>query len=172
MSNPMSNNNANTTCDPCTKCGSQMRVESSATHQYTECGLSNVLLIGVTVRLCEKCGNRSVVIPKVTELHRGIAHRLAEQSQRLAAEEIRFLRKYLGWSGADFAHYFGVTPETVSRWENSSKSMSATSERLLRICVLKFEPVEDYSILKEMGTEKHSSRPIRMTIGKEWRAAV
>ncbi len=167
----MSNSTAKANCETCTKCGASMKVETNATHQYRECGLANVVLIGVTVRSCEKCGNRSVVVPKVTELHRSIALRLAQQSQRLAAEEIRFLRKYLGWSGADFAHYFGVTPETVSRWENNSKSMSATSERLLRICVLKFEPVDDYSILKEMGTEKHSSRPIRMTIGKEWRAA-
>jgi putative zinc finger/helix-turn-helix YgiT family protein len=155
----------------CSKCGSPMHVKAKATHRYTECGLSNIVLVGVVVRRCPKCGNRSVVIPKVAQLHRKLAQGLAEQSQRLAAEEIRFLRKYLGWSGADFAQFFGVTPETVSRWENGSKSMSATSERLLRLCVLKFEPVEDYSILREMATEKHSARPIRMAITNDWQPA-
>jgi hypothetical protein len=34
---------------------------------------------------------------------------------RLTAAEVKFLRKYLGWSGADFARHMGVAPESTGR---------------------------------------------------------
>jgi transcriptional regulator with XRE-family HTH domain len=72
---------------------------------------------------------------------------------RLAPSEIRFLRKWLGWSGVDFAKHMGVAPETVSRWESveAAKPMGGTAERLLRLAVAHGQPIEQYPI--EMLTE-------------------
>lgn len=46
----------------------------------------------------------------------------------------------------DFASRVGVTPETVSRWENEKDPISATSDRLVRLMVARGWPVDDYSI--------------------------
>jgi transcriptional regulator with XRE-family HTH domain len=64
----------------------------------------------------------------------------------LVPAEIRFLRKWLGWSGVDFAAHIGVTPETVSRWEAGSLAMGAAADRLLRLMIANKAPVQDYSL--------------------------
>ena len=43
------------------------------------------------------------VSEEVAELHRAIAIAVSQKTARLSGEEVRFLRKFLGWSGADFA---------------------------------------------------------------------
>ena len=62
-----------------------------------------------------KCGEHEVAIPRIEDLHRTIAQAVIAKRERLTPAEIRFLRKFLGWSGADFAAHVGTTPETVSR---------------------------------------------------------
>lgn len=64
-----------------------------------------------------RCDNCEISIPHIEELHRLIAKILIDKSYRLAGEEVRFLRRVLGWSGSDFAKHMGVAEETVSRWE-------------------------------------------------------
>lgn len=44
-----------------------------------------------------------------------VVQHIARSPERLGPAEIRFLRKYVGYSGKDFARFVGVTPETVSR---------------------------------------------------------
>jgi putative zinc finger/helix-turn-helix YgiT family protein len=104
-------------------------------YRYSECGLKNVTLVGIEVSRCARCGNYEVSIPHIEELHRLIARVLIEKATRLTGEEIRFLRKSLGWSGADFAKHIGVAEETVSRWENSSAPIGPQADRLLRLMV-------------------------------------
>jgi DNA-binding transcriptional regulator YiaG len=65
---------------------------------------------------------------------------------RLSGAEVKFLRKHLGWSGADFAAHVGVDPTTVSAWENERKPFGTSSDRLLRLMVARQAPVEDYSL--------------------------
>jgi len=77
-----------------------------------------------------------------------IAMALIRHPGRLTPNEIRFLRKWLGWSGVDFAKHMGVTPETVSRWESvdNGKPMGGTAERLLRLAVAHGQPIDEYPI--------------------------
>lgn len=42
----------------------------------------------------------------------------------MEADEIAKLRKQLGWSLADFARYFGVTPQAVFKWEKGTAQPS------------------------------------------------
>jgi putative zinc finger/helix-turn-helix YgiT family protein len=123
-------------------------VRSIENHRYTESGLSNVVLVDVEVRRCQNCGEITVSIPRIEELHRTLAMALIRQTGRLAPSEIRFLRKWLGWSGVDFAKHMGVAPETVSRWESmeNMKPMGGTAERLLRLAVAHGQPVDEYPI--------------------------
>ncbi len=127
----------------CHECGGELTI-TRARHHYTASGLPNVYLEGVETRTCPDCGTSEVAIPRVALLHRVIALDVANSTARLTGAEIRFLRKYLGWSGRDFARIFGVAPETVSRWENDRDPMGAIADRLLRLLAVRNEPVESY----------------------------
>lgn len=57
-----------------------------------------------------------------------MAYAIIVKKERLSAKVARFLRKYLGWSGKDFAEHMGATPETVSRWENDKEFMGPEAD--------------------------------------------
>ncbi len=104
-------------------------------YRYAECGLEYVTLVGVKVSRCPKCGGHGVSIQRIEALHRLIARVLIEKETRFTGDEVRFLRKGLGWSGSDFARHMGVTDETVSRWENAAAPIGPQADRLLRLLV-------------------------------------
>ena len=118
----------------CTECETAMKSRKE-NHRYDECGLKYVTLVGVSVSRCPGCGNYEVSIPRVEGLHRLIARVLIEKMTRFTGDEIRFLRKSLGWSGSDFAKHMGVAEETVSRWENNAAPIGPQADRLLRLMV-------------------------------------
>lgn len=139
--------------------------------RYDECGLTGVVLDGVPVRTCPKCGERMVGIPRIAELHRELAKHIAVKAERLAPAEVKFLRKVLGLSGEDFAARMGVDRATISRWESTEKpqGMGEPAERLLRVLVLSGKRVEEYPV--EMATKEAKPERIRLAIQKgEWRA--
>lgn len=152
-------------CDPC---GAQMK-SGRENYRYTECGLDTVTLANVEVRRCPECGEYEVDIPRMEELHRVIAQEVASKSARLAAQEVRFLRKYLGFSGVDFAATLDVTPETVSRWETGKKQMSPVAERALRLMVFVRNPIDQYPLEKLAEVAQGEAVPLRMKL-RETRA--
>jgi len=147
----------------CPQCRHEM-VRKIENHRYSESGLSNVVLVGVEVRRCQNCGESMASIPRIEGLHRAIAMALIRHRGRLAPEEIRFLRKWLGWSGVDFAKHMGVAPETVSRWESTEnlKPMGGTAERLLRLAVAHGQPIDEYPIdmLTEISDDQVPKAPL------------
>lgn len=132
----------------CTECGGVMIVEKNAVRRYDIGGLPHITLHGVEVARCEACGNEDVTIPRIEQLHRVLASGFINQKRALAPTEIRFLRKYIGLSTADFAKVMGKTRETVSRWENGSVPMGDSADRLLRLLVATNAPVDDYEALE------------------------
>ncbi|HEY3354972.1 MAG TPA: type II TA system antitoxin MqsA family protein [Polyangia bacterium] len=152
----------------CSVCAATM-VSRRENYRYDECDLPNVTLLNIEVRRCPACGERAAVIPRVEELHRGLALAVIRKPNRLAPREIRFLRKYLGWSGVDFARHMGVNPQHVSRWESTRepKPMGPTADRALRLMVAIQPPVRDYSLdhLAELsrGTEPLALVTMRVT---------
>ena len=128
----------------CVQCGGPM-VVTGDTHRYDESGLPDVVLKGVETRSCKNCGEREVAIPNIEGLHRALAQALICRASLLTGAEVRFLRKFLGYSGQDFARLMGVTAETVSRWENGKKPLGPVADRTLRLLVLLGHPVEDYA---------------------------
>ena len=156
----------------CLSCSAQMRVRRE-NFKYDACGLPYVTLVGVQVHRCSKCGEFEVAVPRSEDLHRVIAVSVARKRGRLEAAEVRFLRKWLGWSGADFAERMGVSAETVSRWETGAQQMGATADRLLRLMVASRTPQRDYSLdlLKEIDVAER--KPFRLGLearGGGWRA--
>ena len=131
--------------------------------RYDASGLSGVTLKNVRVSRCQACGEWSVAIPRIDELHTAIAHAVVSKRTLLVPEEIRFLRKYLGWSGSDFAAHMGTTPESVSRWENGRLAMSLPADRALRLMVAVREPIQDYELDRLRAiTSRRTTRPLRV----------
>ena len=133
----------------CSMCDNKKRLkEEKATHNYKSCGLNNVTLIGVTYSKCDKCGEEYYGYGDMEKLHRTIAHALVQKKSTLAADEMRFLRKYLGYSAVDFAEdLLGISPEHLSRIENSKEAVSSVIDRLIRSLVTNKDPHRDYDAL-------------------------
>ena len=156
----------------CPQCGHQMKT-ARENYLYKESGLPNVTLMGIEVSRCPSCGEHEAVIPRIEQLHRAIAATIARKAPGLTPAEICFLRKCLGWSGADFAAHLGVSAETVSRWENGSATMGSAAERLLRLASLTREPAGDYSLdlLKAMARTKPAAQRLQVRVEKgRWNA--
>ena len=152
----------------CADCGGKLKARRE-NYKYSESGLSSVTLASVEVRRCPRCGYDEVVIPKMAQLHRILAQAIARKPQRLTPEEIRFLRKYLGWSGADFARAFGVAPETVSRWETGAVTPNTIAEKLLRVLVLAGRRIEDYGF--PAASEDQQPARYAASLKDRWRVA-
>jgi putative zinc finger/helix-turn-helix YgiT family protein len=118
----------------CLECRTPMKTRKES-YPYDECGLKHITLVGVAVTRCPRCGEYEISIPHVEELHRLLAKVLIEKSTRFTGDEVRFLRKSLGWSGTDFGRHMGVAGETVSRWENDAAPIGPQADRLLRFLV-------------------------------------
>jgi len=157
----------------CMVCGTPMKA-SRENVPYDEAGLPGVTLVGVEVHRCPKCGEHEVAIPAIEQLHESLAMELIAEPGRLRGAEIRFLRKYLGLSGAEFARRIGVDPATVSRWENDKDKMGGQADRLLRLMVVHGKPVEEYPLEKLDEVSDEAKRPKRYELRSEhgaWVAA-
>jgi putative zinc finger/helix-turn-helix YgiT family protein len=135
----------------CLECGGAMRTRREIVPFDKPIGLPGVRLSTCVAR-CRNCGAFEVRLPDLEGLHRAIARALVTKKARLAPTEIRFLRKVLGWSGADFAEHVGTSAETVSRWETGATPMGPQADRLLRLMVLTTDPVSDYRKLDLLKT--------------------
>lgn len=156
----------------CAECGGDQRV-TGRTHRYVESGLSDVVLHGVQVRKCQKCGAEEIAIPNIAGLHRCIAAVLVTRHSALIAEELRFLRQFLGHSSKEFAKTLGVTAETLSRWENAKRDVPPVVDRVVRLLVVNTPPRTDYSadMLAKIrpAPPKHPRMALRLR-GNRWGA--
>jgi putative zinc finger/helix-turn-helix YgiT family protein len=153
----------------CLACGGPTKTRREKHYRYTECGLPNVVIEdAVQVTTCERCGETYTSIPAIEGLHRQIAAAVIRKKGRLAPPEVRFLRKWLGWSGVDFARRTGTKPETVSRWENGRAVMGPQADRLLRVLVAKETPLMEYSVdvLAQIAADHGPTTPVRVELEK------
>ena len=137
-----------------------MKAQKIDRYHYIECGLSQIFLRGIETLICQNsgCADKIVAIPNIEKLHELIADEIAVQKNKLLPEEIKFLRKYLGFSGRDFGKKIGVSSETVTRWERGKLNMKEAVERLLRVLILsKAGPFIDYEDLEKFATTKRST---------------
>lgn len=116
----------------CTNCGAAVTPERR-NYRYTESGLSNVILQGVEVADCPRCGTSDVLIPRMAKIHRAIAQALASSPARLTGEQLRFLRKHLGLSGDQLGSYLHTDRTKISKWENEDDRIGPATDRLIRL---------------------------------------
>lgn len=155
----------------CPNCEKSEMAETRENYHYQECGLSNVTLADIVVRKCPVCGNVMPRIPSIEGLHDAIAHALVNKSERLLAQEIVFLRKYLGWSGSDFAKNMHCDRSQISKWEHG-KEMSKPYELLLREMVASGKKIEDYQRHEAAREKKFKARALLMQLKESsWKEA-
>lgn len=152
----------------CGQCGSVLSAPVLEDGVPFNCGIPDVFLSGVPVSRCGHCGHYEATVPNLERLHGALARLLAEQPHRLTPQQVRFMRKWKGWSGKDFAGIMGVTPETVSRWENGQKQMQRHTEAYFKWVVLTQAPMSAYEWKKN---DEHCSARFQATLtGDDWRA--
>ena len=105
---------------------------ASGSVEYTESGLDNILLENVPVWRCPN-GHEDVQIPAVNELHQVIAKSIVAQPWALMGDEIRFLRKSLGYSARQFSALVGLNYVTLSRFENERRPIPRKMDALVRL---------------------------------------
>jgi len=156
----------------CPNCERAELIESLENYHYQECGLNNVTLVEIKVRKCPECGNVMPRIPNIEGLHDAIAHDLIKGEERLAAPEIVFLRKYLGWSCGDFAKNMHTDRPQISKWEHGKVPMSKPYELLLRGMVAYGKKIEDYASHEAAKKKTYRARPLMFKHQREeWKKA-
>jgi len=162
----------------CIQCKDEiMRTDRITNYHYIESGLPNVVLRNIKVRTCPNCGDRLITIPKMPELHKLLANLLIMKEERLASPEIRFLRKYLGWSQRDFASKFHTSVSRVSKWESETnpQNMDSRNEILLRMSVAMGQKINNYfEHMDEVATKEKGYTATQLTLAHtrgEWQEA-
>lgn len=158
--------------NPCLQCGTAMKVRRE---NYTDdlFGVP-VMLVGINVYRCPNCHDYEVEIPNLSGLHAAIAGHLVRKRERLSGQEIRFLRKYLNFSSAEFAETIGVAPETISRWEKDKDRIGPAADRLLRMFVVHAKLHDNYPIANFAKISSRNSAPLEFgmkSFNNEWREA-
>lgn len=131
----------------CSMCDNKKTLTTtSIVHKYKESGLDNVILHGVKQSKCEECGEVYLNFGDIDKLHALIATSLVKKADPLSGKEIRFLRKFLGFSGAVFSKLVGYEVEHLSRIENGKTAVQETFDRLVRALVMERLPDRQYKL--------------------------
>jgi DNA-binding transcriptional regulator YiaG len=100
-------------------------------YHYIESGLSNVYLKnGVTVE--EIDGESYTSIDDMDGLHKAIAEAVVDSKKPLTNEEFKFLRIELNVSQKILATRFGVSEQTIARYEKGQSDIPRTTDAALR----------------------------------------
>lgn len=104
-------------------------------YRYDECGLDNVILVGLEV--CEDdVGESSITIRNIAHLHREIVHGIATKKTGITGRELRFVRTELGLTQAELAAVVSKDVQTVGRWERGEFPIDPTAETVIRVLAL------------------------------------
>ncbi len=115
----------------CGECGEAMSL-TTGTVAYPQSGLANVELHNVPVWQC-KNGHQDAQIPAIDGLHLVLARAIVAQPWRLKGAEIRFLRKFFGYSAREFSRTIGLHYATLSGFENDHDPVTRPTEALIRL---------------------------------------
>lgn len=119
----------------CPNCGLKMR-QTKGNYHYTESGLSNVVLIGVTISACS-CGEKIPVISNIEGLHKAIAMGIVKSKTLLTGEGIRFVRKEMQLKAVELAKLLSVNKVSISRWESGKEPIGHANDKLIRLLFMR-----------------------------------
>lgn len=122
--------------EKCAICGGEMTVTKDKPYDYPIGGLQ-VTILGIPQYTCNECGEEFATIPNPEALHKMIGLDICKNKKGLLQpEEIVFLRKELSLNATGLASVLGVSPSTLSRWENGKQTIGEGYDRMLRMSYL------------------------------------
>jgi len=102
-------------------------------YRYTECGLDNVIVEGVTF-CSDDAGEQTITIPNVRGLHKAIATAIVLKPVGMTGKELRFLRTDMGMTQAELAKIVSREPLAISRWERGEVGqIDQNAEAIIRV---------------------------------------
>jgi DNA-binding transcriptional regulator YiaG len=144
-------------------------------YQYTECGLDNVLIKGMSV-VVDDAGEEVYEIRNVLGLHKVIAACIVRHPHGISPPELRFLRTEMGMTQGELARLVKKDHQTVGRWERGDTPIDQNAEALIRLlAVEKLElpvdgriqelaercvPSAELQIITIDGVDPHNYRPV------------
>ena len=157
----------------CSDCNSKkkMKEKTLKKHRYKECGLNNIILSKIKEFSCEDCGNIYCNYGGIEKLHQIIARYLIRKDTTLSGKELKFLRKYLGYSGVVFSKLIGYEVEHLSRLENGKAIVQEVFDRLVRSLIIEKMPNRDYclqDLFLEGKLMKIEWLEFSLSSGKKW----
>ena len=149
----------------CHKCSSEMN----------RAKLSHVIEVGadrfeveVLGWECPEDGETLVEGDQIERAELAVASELA-CAGRVNKDSFRFLRVVLRWSGREAAERLGVTPETISRWENGQRELERFAWLVLASIVRDKKDKRDDT--QQLLDVVNHPRPLKTSL-KPWRARV
>jgi transcriptional regulator with XRE-family HTH domain len=112
---------------------------------------------------CRACGEVAEAWHRMSEAFDLATKALIAKPRLLAAGEVTYLRKRLGWKGNELAARLGVTPSSVSRWESGTVPILPLADRALRsfVALDRRLPLD----LVELGAiDAKDASPLELTI--------
>lgn len=101
-------------------------------YHYTECGLPNIYLKnGVLIEHID--GEEYSSIIDIDNLHKAIAQTLINKHSPLSNLEFKFLRIELNLSQKILGQRFGISEQTIARYEKGQSEIPRTTDAALRI---------------------------------------
>jgi len=134
-------------CDACRKGEIGTRIQQ--TYRYKECGLDNVYLLNIEFRICDACGIKAPRLKRMPELHATIARAIAMQPCPRRGQDVRFLRKQLGYSAKEWATFLRTDASTLSRWAQNQQEMGTQSDSLIRLLYFRIRDEKEGTLSNE-----------------------
>lgn len=94
----------------------------------------HVFTANVAEERCDACGEGLVDGRDVERFELAVSRALLDAGDT-SAEAFKYARKSIGLTAAELATLLGVTPESISRWENAKHPIDPTALALLSLLV-------------------------------------
>lgn len=145
-------------------------------YHYTECGLPNVYLKnGFTIEHID--GEDYTSIDDMNNLHVAIAQTIADSHTALRPAQFKFLRIELNLSQKMLGHRFGVSEQTIARYEKGQSDIPRTTDAALRSLFMeKLEKTNSVSyfldLLSDVEAQQAAKEILLEEIDNHWGIAV
>ena len=101
-------------------------------YRYTECGLDNIVIVGVDFLTADD-GEKVLVIPAINQLHALIAEGIIRRSGRMSGKELRFLRTEMGLTQKNLAELLHRDAQSIARWEKGEVEIDGNADTFVRL---------------------------------------
>jgi transcriptional regulator with XRE-family HTH domain len=101
-------------------------------YRYTECGLDNVVLVGLE-ECTDDLGENCVTIPRINKLHEAIAMSVLTRRGGMTGAELKFLRTLMGMTQAELGKIVDRDAQTIGRWERGEFENDPNAETIIRL---------------------------------------